>query len=176
MRSLLAFAVVLGLSGAAVAGEETSSVQVTIKGMTCPDGCGASVTKGLQSVDGVKEVKLTDFEKGLFTLSVDAAKPVKPSAIKAKIGKFEITKVEATLSGTVVAGEKDALTFVAASGAKYSLTSCGDCPVEAAKSDERLGQLRAWAKAVKVSGTLGECCEGALSLAVAKVELAAPKN
>ena len=175
MRHLLAFAAVLGLSSAAFAGEETSSVQVVIKGMTCPDGCGASVTKALQSVDGVKEVKLTDFEKGLFTLSIDAAKPVKPSAIKAKVGKFEIAKVEATLSGTVVAGEKDALTFVAASGAKYSLTSCGDCPSEA----EKLVQIRAWAKegkAVKISGAVGECCEGALSLAVAKAELAAPKN
>ena len=90
MRTLLAFAAVLGLSGAAVAGEETSSVQVTIKGMTCPDGCGASLTKALQGLDGVKEVKLADFEKGLFTLSVDAAKPVKPSAIKAKVGKFEM--------------------------------------------------------------------------------------
>ena len=118
---------------------------------------------------------VSDVSARYGNLSVDPAKPVKPSAIKAKVGKFEIAKVEATLSGTVVAGEKDALTLVAASGAKYSLTSCGDCPSEA----EKLVQVRAWAKEgkpVKISGAVGECCEGALSLAVAKAELAAPKN
>jgi copper chaperone CopZ len=193
MRHAIAFAVVLGLSSAAWAGEETNTVSVTIKGMSCPDGCGASVTKALQGVDGVKEVKLADFEKGLFTVVIDGSKPVKPSAIKAKIGKFEIAKVEASISGTVSVGEKDALTLLTPSGAKYTLTSCGECPSAAAaapKTDAKpadkvacedpLAKVRAWVKegktAVKLSGDVGECCEGALSLAVAKAELPAPKN
>jgi copper chaperone CopZ len=193
MRHSLAFDAVLGLCSAALAGEETNTVAVTIKGMSCPDGCGAAITKGLKEVDGVKEVKLTDFEKGLFTISIDGAKAVKPSAIKAKIGKFEITKVEATISGTVSVGEKDALTLVTPSGAKYSLTSCGACPVAAAEApkadakptdkvacEDPLAKVRAWVKegktAVKLSGDVGECCEGMLSLAVAKAELPAPKN
>jgi copper chaperone CopZ len=190
MRHAIAFAAVLGLCTSAWAGEETNTVQVVIKGMSCPDGCGAAVAKGLQSVDGVKEVKLTDFEKGLFTISIDAAKAVKPSAIKAKIGKFEMVKVEASISGTVTVGEKNALTLTAASGAKYSLTSCGDCPAAGAAAapkdgdkvacEDPVAKILAWAKegktAVKVSGAIGECCEGALSLAVAKAELPAPKN
>jgi copper chaperone CopZ len=182
MRHLVAFAAVFGLCSAALAGEENTPVQVTIKGMTCPDGCGASLTKALQTLDGVQSVKLADFDKGLFSVTLAPNQAVKPSAIKAKIGKFELVKVEATLAGTVAVGEKEALTLVTASGAKYSLSSCGDCPAAAGgeKADDPVAKLRAWAKdgktAVKVSGAVGECCEGALSLVVVKAEPAAPKN
>jgi copper chaperone CopZ len=181
MRLPLTLAAVLGLCTAALA-EESIEVRITVKGMSCPDGCGAAVAKALQTVEGVTSVKLADFDKGLFTLSLSPTKAVKPSALKAKIGKFELVKVEATMAGSVVLGEKDALSLVTPSGARYSLTSCGDCPAAAGgeKADDPVAQLRAWAKAgktaVKVSGAVGECCEESLSLSVVKAEPAAPKN
>lgn len=183
----LAFVAVLGLGSAAWAGEETHEIKISIKGMTCPDGCGATVTQALKGLDGAKEVKLTDFEKGLFTVSMCPTKTIKPSALKGKLGKFEIVKFEATISGTVAVGEKDALTLVTPSGARYSLSSCGPCPSEAAaKSADKVAcvdpvaKIRAWLKegktSVKISGAVGECCEGELSLAVALAEsVPAPK-
>ena len=50
--------------------------------MTCPTGCAPKVTKGLQSIAGAKEVKLADFDKGLFTISFDAKTAISPDAFK----------------------------------------------------------------------------------------------
>ena len=83
MTKLAMAAVVLAFAGPALAGtgEDPVAVKVTVKGMSCPDGCGAKIAKSLKGIEGAKEVTLTDFEKGLFTVSFDAKAAVKPSAI-----------------------------------------------------------------------------------------------
>lgn len=202
MRSFVALAIV-GLVGSGLAaargGEETLPVKVYVKGMTCPNGCGAKVTAGLKGVEGAKDVKLADFDKGLFTMSFDAKTSVKPSVLQKAIGSFEVAKVEATLTGTVARVEK-ALILTTASGAKYALSkggadSCCDVKGEAAKKPEEpkkaetakkvddcdccaakdpVAKLEALLKenktSVKVSGVVSECCEGSLTLAVTAAE------
>jgi hypothetical protein len=182
----------LALAGAA-AEEESAPVKVYVKGMSCPSGCGAKVAKSLQGIEGAKDVKLADFEAGLFTVSFDAKTSVKPSVIEKAVGAaFEVTKVEATLTGTVSRVEK-ALVLTTASGAKYTLANAGDskCCDEKADAAKKVeepkketakkeddceccnaknvvakieGLLKEGKTSIKASGVLSECCQGTLSL------------
>ena len=198
MRRLAGVAVILACASLALARaeEETVAVKVTVKGMSCPEGCGTRVTKGLKGIEGAKEVKLADFDKGLFTVSFDAKTAVKPSVIEKAVGSgFEVTKVEATLTGTVARVEK-ALVLTTASGAKYTLANAGDAKccdekadaakkveepkkAETAKKDDDCeccnaknvvakieGLLKEGKTSIKAVGLLSECCQGSLTLAL----------
>ncbi len=173
MRKFAVAAVVLAFASLALARteEETVAVKVTVKGMSCPTGCGAKVAKSLQGIEGAKEVKLADFEKGLFTVSFDAKTSVKPSVIEKAIGTgFEVTKVEATLTGTVARVEK-ALVLTTASGAKYTLANAGDdkcCDekADAAKAAKTVEEPKKAETAKKEDDC--ECCNA--KNVVAKIE------
>ena len=184
---MTALGLALALLGA-TAGESAVEVKVLVKGMSCETNCGGAVTKALQGLPGASDVKLACFDSGAFTLKLDAKQAVKPSAIaKALGGRYQVARVEATLVGTVVAGEKDALTLVTPGGAKYALMAAPkpEAKAEGAAKDDKkaceggacedaLGKIRAMLKdkkeLVKVSGLVGECCEGELAIAALKAE------
>jgi hypothetical protein len=178
MKTMLA---VLLIGGLAAAEDAKVDVKVYVKGMSCPTGCGAKLEKSLAALPGATSAKLTNFEEGLFTVAVDAKTPVKPSEIKKAAAGFEVTKIVATIPGTV-AKEKDAFILTTASGAKYTLTagSKEDC-AKAVKAGEKaecpIGKLDALlgekTSAVKVTGMMDECCQGAMSIAIVKVEACA---
>ncbi|HYE97734.1 MAG TPA: hypothetical protein VEJ18_02435 [Planctomycetota bacterium] len=190
---MTALGLALALLGA-TAGESAIEVKVVVKGMSCESNCGSVVTKALQGLSGAADVKLACFDSGVFTLKLDPKQPVKPSAIaKAVGGRFQVVRVEATLTGTVTAGEKDALTLETAGGAKYALVALpksepakADAPkkdektCEGAACEEALGKIRAMLKEkkdrVRVTGLIGECCEGELALAATKAEPAEAKK
>jgi len=171
--------------------EETVSVKVYVKGMSCPTGCGAKVQKGLESIEGAKDVKLADFDKGLFTVSFDAKTTVKPSTLQKAIGSFEVTKVETTVTGTVSKVDKE-LVLTTASGAKYSVVNVGADACEVAKKAEEPkkaepakkeeaceccdaknvvakieGLIKENKTTIKVTGVVSECCQGSLTIAAA---------
>lgn len=186
---MTALGLALALLGA-TAGESAVEVKVFVKGMSCEASCGGAVTKALQGLPGASDVKLACFDSGAFTLKLDAKQAVKPSAIaKAVGGRFQITRVEATLTGTVAAGEKDALTLETAGGAKYSLVALPKADpakadpaqktCEGAACEEALGKIRLLKDKkglVKVTGLVGECCEGELALAALKAEAVEAKK
>lgn len=62
--------------------------EITIKGMTCPH-CVASVTKALEDIEGLEEVKI-DLATGKATYT--EREPVEPATIKEAITKigFEV--------------------------------------------------------------------------------------
>src|SRR6476659_4797082 len=102
MKRALALMAVVALAGSAIASEEEAvQLKITMEGMTCPTGCAPKVTKGLQSIAGAKEVKLTDFDKGLFTIEFDAQSASSPDALKRAVDGYKINKIEATLTGKV---------------------------------------------------------------------------
>lgn len=175
--------------------EETVAVKVYVKGMSCPTGCGVKVQKGLESIEGARDVKLADFDKGLFTVSFDAKAAVKPSTLQKAIGTFEVTKLEATLTGTVAKVDKE-LVLTTASGAKYSVVNVGADACEVAKKAEEPkkeepkkaetakkddceccattnvvakieGLIKEGKTTIKVTGAVSECCQGSLTLAAA---------
>jgi len=174
MKKALAFVAMVALAGSAVAAEEGAiQLKVYVDGMTCPTGCAPKATKNLQSVAGVKEVKLADFDSGAFAVSFDPAKQVGVNAFNKALDGFKIKKIEATISGTVAIKDK-ATVLTTSTGQTYQLAvgapmdSCGD---DAAKKDapkEESPLLKALrtkveglakdGKAVKVTGTLAECC------------------
>jgi heavy-metal-associated domain-containing protein len=198
MRTIAAAAILaIAASGLATAGEEeTVAVKVYVKGMTCPQGCGAKVAAGLKGLEGAKEVKLTDFDAGLFTVSFDAKASVKPSVVQKALGSFEVTKIEATITGTVAKVEK-ALILTTATGTKYTLVNgkvdaCCDVKPEAAKKVEEPkkaetakkdeacdgcdvksvvakieGLIKENKTSIKVTGVVSECCQGSLTVALA---------
>jgi copper chaperone CopZ len=160
-----------------VGGESTVEVKVSVKGMSCEQNCGGKVSKSLQGLAGVKEVKLSDFQKGLFTVSVDAKAAIKPSEIKKAAGGYDVLRIEATICGTV-SKEKEGFVLTSAAGAKYAVKAASKeecekglkegekavCPIGAI---EKLG---ADPKAVvAVTGLLDECCQGAVSISAVKV-------
>ena len=163
---------------ALAAGEDAKvEVKVYVKGMSCEVNCGSKVQKSLAALPGAKEAKLTKFDEGLFTVSVDAKTAVKPSEIKKAATGYEVVKIVATLSGTV-AKEKDAYVLTTPSGAKYAVSAApkeecakavkpgetAACPIGA------LEKLVADAKTVvSVTGILDECCQGSMSIAALKV-------
>ena len=162
---------------ALAAGEEKVDVQVWVKGMSCELNCGSKVQKSLAALPGAKEAKIAKFEEGLFTVALDPKAAVKPSEIRKAASGYEIVKIMATLSGTV-AKEKDGFVLTTASGAKYAVKAAAkeDCE-KAAKPGEAaacpigaLDKLVADGKTkVAVTGLLGECCQGELSIAAVKV-------
>lgn len=186
---MTALGLALALLGA-TAGESAVDVKVFVKGMSCEANCGGAVTKALQGLAGASDVKLACFDSGVFTLKLDAKQAVKPSAIAKAVGeRFQVARVEATMVGTVTAGEKDTLTFQTPGGAKYALVALpksADAPkkdekaCEGAACEEALGRIRAMLKEkkdlVKVTGLIGECCEGELALAALKAEAVETKK
>jgi copper chaperone CopZ len=162
----------------AVSGEPTVEVKISVKGMSCEQNCGSKVTKALQGLAGVKEVKLSDFQKGLFTVAVDAKAAIQPKEIKKAAGGYDVLRIEATLAGTV-AKEKDAYVLTTASGAKYAVKAaskeeCEKGLKEGEKAVCPIGALERLAvdakTVVKVTGLLDECCQGEVSIAALKVE------
>jgi hypothetical protein len=179
----LAFAVVM--AGSAVASEETIQLKIYVDGMSCPTGCAPKIAKGLSTVEGAKDVKLEDFDKGLFTMSVDAKTGIKVDAIKKTLGEYKAKKIEATVTGTISLKDK-ALVLTSASGAKYGLTlaeakvccsddkakkdtakkdDCDSCPTAAAALKAKVETLAKESKVVKVTGAVGSCCEVSLTIA-----------
>jgi hypothetical protein len=171
--------------------EETVAVKVYVKGMSCPNGCAPRVAKGLESVEGAKDVKLADFDKGLFTVSFDPKAAVKPSVLQKAIGSYEVTKVEATLTGTVAKVDKE-LVLTTPSGAKYSVVNVGADACELTKKTEEpkkadpakkeeaceccsatnvVAKIEGFLKdnktTIKVTGVVSECCQGSLTIAAA---------
>lgn len=175
MKAMLA---VVLLGGLAAAEEAKVDVKVYVKGMSCPTGCGTKLEKSLAALPGAASAKLVNFEEGLFTVAVDAKTAVKPSEIKKAATGFEVTKILVTIAGTV-SKDKDAFVLTTASGTKYALSAAAkeecakalkagekaECPI--GKLDALLG---AKSTAVKVTGVMDECCQGAISIAVARVE------
>src|SRR6185436_9374894 len=99
MTKALALAFVAVLACPAFAGEEESvQLKVYVDGMSCPTGCAPKVAKGLSAVQGAKDVKLADFDKGLFTLALDSKIGLKPDAIKKTLGDYKAKKIEATIT------------------------------------------------------------------------------
>lgn len=175
MKTMMA---VLLIGGLATAEEAKVDVKVWVKGMSCAVNCASKVEKGFSALPGVAAVKLTNFEEGLFTVSVNVKSEVKPSEIKKAATGYEVTKIVATIAGTV-SKEKDAYVLTTAAGAKYAVAAASkeecakavkagekaECPV--GKLDALLG---AKTSVVKVTGILDECCGGKISIAMTAVE------
>ena len=189
MTKALALAFVAVLACPAFAGEEESvQLKVYVDGMSCPTGCAPKVAKGLSAVQGAKDVKLADFDKGLFTLAFDPKAELKPDAIQKSLGEYKVKKIEATVTGTISLKDK-AMILTTASGAKYGLNlaeccadekteakkdapkkdaakkdDCDACPVAAAALKAKVEALAKDGKNVKVTGVVGSCCEVALTI------------
>ncbi len=175
MKRALGLMAVVALAGSAIASEdEAGQLKITVEGMTCPTGCAPKVTKGLQSIAGAKDVKLADFDKGLFTIAFDAKTQISPDAFKKAVDGYKINKIEATLTGKVSLKEKK-IVLTTAAGAEYALSAhlAPDCCADdAAKKDEAKKEVPPLLKALqakiegfakegkvaKVSGTVAECC------------------
>ena len=166
--------------------EESIKLKIYVDGMSCPTGCAPKVAKGLSTVEGAKDVKLEDFEKGLFTMSIDAKSGLKPDAIKKTLGDYKAKKIEATLTGTISVKDK-AFVLKTASG-EYGLSladpkacctdekaaakkdpakkdDCDNCPVAAAALKAKVETLAKENKVVTVTGPVGACCEVSLTIA-----------
>jgi len=184
MARILALVAVVAMAGSAIASEEEAvQLKITVDGMSCPTGCAPKVAKGLQSIAGAKDVKLADFDKGLFTMAIDAKNGVSPDAFKKALEGYKVTKIEATLTGTVSMKDKE-MTLTTAAGTKYVLAigapkEC--CADEKAKKEEPkeesplLKALRSKVegfakenKTAKVSGVIAECCD--VSIVVASID------
>lgn len=175
MKAMLAL---LLCGGLAAAEEAKLEVKVYVKGMSCPTGCGTKLEKSLAAVPGATSAKLANFEEGVFALSVDAKTGVKPKEIKKAAAGFEVTKIVATVPGTV-SKVKDGYVLTTAAGAKIALgpASKEEC-AKAVKAGEKaecpIGKIDALLAeqkgTVKVTGLVDECCAGEVSMAVVKVE------
>ena len=191
MTKALALAFVAALACPAFAGEEEAvQLKVYVDGMSCPTGCAPKVAKGLSAVQGAKDVKLADFDKGLFTLALDAKSELKPADIQKSLGDYKVKKIEATVTGTISVKDK-ALILTTATGAKYGLNLAECCAEEVAKKDApkeapkatekkddcetcpvalkaKVEALAKDGKNVKVSGALSSCCE--VSITISKID------
>ncbi len=183
MKRALALMAVVALAGSAIASEEeTVQLKITIEGMTCPTGCAPKVTKGLQGIAGAKDVKLADFDKGLFTIAFDAKTAISPDAFKKAVDGYKINKIEATLTGKVSQKDKSVILTTAA-GSVYTLSVAAgpECCADdkAAKKDDAKKEVSPFVKALqakidgfakegklaKVSGVVAECCSVEVSVA-----------
>ena len=188
MSKALALVFAVALAGSAIASEEeTIKLKIYVDGMSCPTGCAPKVAKGLSAVEGAKDVKLEDFDKGLFTMSIDAKSGIKVEAIQKSLGDYKAKKIEATLTGTISVKEK-AFVLKTASGATFGLSladpkaccsdekaaakkdpakkdDCDACPVAAAALKAKVETLAKENKVVTVSGPVGGCCEVSLTIA-----------
>jgi len=187
MSKAWVFTFALLAAGSAIAGEEESvQLKVTVEGMSCPTGCAPKVAKGLSSLQGAKDVKLEDFDKGLFTVSFDPKVGVKPAAFQKSLGEYKVKKIEATLAGTIGLKDKE-LTLTTASGTTYTLTvgaakaccadekpeakkdapkqkeECETCPITAALK-AKVETLAKENKSVKITGLFTECCEVSITV------------
>jgi hypothetical protein len=189
MKKALALAFAVALAGSAYAsGEEAVQLKIYVDGMSCPTGCAPKVAKSLAALPGARDVKLEDFDKGLFTMSLDAKTELKPAAFQKSLGEYKVKKIEATLTGTISLREKD-LTLTTASGAKYAVSvcdgkaccveekaeakkdtketkkkeDCDECPITAALK-AKVAALAKDGKLVKVTGVASECCEVSLTI------------
>src|SRR5262245_48838947 len=107
MTKVLALAFAAALACPALAGEEEAvQLKIYVDGMSCPTGCAPKVAKGLSAVQGAKDVKLADFDKGLFTLAFDPKAELKTDAIQKSIGEYKVKKIEATVTGTISVKDK----------------------------------------------------------------------
>lgn len=183
MTKALALVFAVALAGSAVASEEeTIQLRIYVDGMSCPTGCAPKVAKGLASVAGAKDVKMEDFDKGLFTLSLDSKAKLESDTFKKPLGEYKIKKIEATVAGTISVKDKE-MTLTTASGAKFGLNLADCCADEkkdaAAKTAEPKkadcdacptalkAKVEALVKSganVKVSGTLSACCEVSITI------------
>jgi hypothetical protein len=193
MKKALALAFAVALAGSAFASEdEAVQLKVYVDGMSCPTGCAPKVAKSLAALPGARDVKLEDFDKGLFTMSLDAKTELKPAAFQKSLGEYKVKKIEATLTGTISLKEKE-LTLTTASGAKYGVTvadgkvccvdekaekveakkdtkkkeDCDECPLTAALKAKVAGFAKD-GRIVKVTGVASECCE--VSLTISAIE------
>jgi hypothetical protein len=189
MTKALALAFVAVLACPAFAGEEESvQLKIYVDGMSCPTGCAPKVAKGLSVIPGAKDVKLADFDKGLFTLALEPKAELKPDAIQKSLGDYKVKKIEATIVGVISLKEK-AMVLTTASGAKVALNmaeacavdtkaepkkdaakkdDCDACPVAAAALKAKVETLAKESRNVKVSGVVGTCCE--LSLTISAID------
>jgi len=185
MKRALALMAVVALAGSAIASEEeTIQLKISVEGMTCPTGCAPKVAKGLESIAGAKDVKLADFDKGLFTIAFDAKTEISADAFKKAVQGYKITKIEATVTGKVSRKEKNVVLTTPA-GLSYVLevSDCADCCADekAAKKDEKkepsqfLKALQAKVdgfategRVAKVTGVVAGCCE--VSLMVSSID------
>lgn len=181
----LAFAVVLACP--AFAGEgETVQLKVVVDGMSCPTGCAPKVVKALAAVEGAQNVKLEDFEKGLFSLSTKSV--LKADALQKSLGDYKVKKLEATVTGVISIKDKE-IVLTSASGQKLGLSvaapkaccsddkapkvaakkdDCDTCPTAAAALKTKFEALAKDGNQVKVTGVVGSCCE--LSLTVNAID------
>ncbi|MEL1244841.1 heavy-metal-associated domain-containing protein [Flavobacterium sp. DGU11] len=76
---------------------ETTSFK--IDGMTCPEGCAATIEKKLAGLDGVEDAKV-DFEKKTATVSFDAAKQTPEKLVetveKIADGAYKVSDVKSS--------------------------------------------------------------------------------
>ena len=190
MTRALALVAVVALAGSAIASEEEAvQLKITVEGMSCPTGCAPKVAKGLQGIAGAKDVKLADFDKGLFTMSFDPKTGISPDAFKKSIEGYKITKIEATFTGKVAQKDKQ-IVLTTAAGQSYVLTvgappeCCADD--KAAKKDKpeespilkalrtKLEVVAKDGKTAKVSGVMAECCD--VSVTVATIDVVGATN
>jgi len=191
MTQALALAFAAVLAAPAFAGEEDAvQLKVYVDGMSCPTGCAPKVAKGLSAVPGAKDVKLADFDKGLFTLALDAKAELKPAEIQKSLGDYKVKKIEATVTGTISLKDK-AFVLTTPAGAKIGLSLADCCSDEkpAKKDDARKdapdcdscpvaikAKVEAFAKdgkPVKVTGPVGSCCEVSITVgAIAELKKA----
>jgi len=186
MTKALALMAVVALAGSAIASEEEAvQLKITVEGMSCPTGCAPKVAQGLQKIAGAKDVKLADFDKGLFTMAMDPKTAISPDAFKKSLDGYKISKIEATFVGTLKV-EKEKVVLTTAAGQSYVLTvgappeCCADD--KAAKKAEKpeespiLKSLRTKlegfakeGKTAKVAGVMAECCD--VSVTIASIDL-----
>src|SRR5204863_8895984 len=134
MTKGLALAFAVALAGSAIASEEEAvQLKIYVDGMSCPTGCAPKVAKGLAAVQGTKDIKLEDFDKGLFTLTLDGKSKLEVDAFKKSLGEYKVKKIEATVTGTIALKDKE-LTLTTAAGQKYGLTLATCCSDEKAEA------------------------------------------
>jgi hypothetical protein len=192
MKQALAIVVMAALgSSVMAAGDESVQLKVFVDGMSCPTGCAPKVAKGLSGLQGAKDVKLTDFEAGLFTMSFDAKAELKPAAFQKALGEYKVKKIELTLSGTIARVKEDIILTTVA-GSKYPLVCKEGCTEEKADAkkdapktptvvDPIMARIESLLKenktSVKVTGALSECCEVTIAVsAIDPVEAKKPAN
>jgi len=190
MTRALALMAVVALAGSAIASEEEAvQLKITVEGMSCPTGCAPKVARGLQGIQGAKEVKLADFDKGLFTMSFDPKTAISPDAFKKSIDGYKITKIEATFTGKVAQKDKQ-IVLTTAAGQSYVLTvgippeCCKDDKAAKTEKPEESPLLKALrtklegiakdGKTAKVSGVMAECCD--VSVTIASIDVVGATN
>lgn len=189
MKQALAIALLVGLCAPAMAGEdETIQLKIFVDGMSCPTGCAPKVAKGLSAVTGAKEVKLADFDAGLFTVAFDSKAALDQDAFKKNLGEYKVKKIELTVTGTMAKGKED-IVLTTAAGPKYVLSTVNGCSDDKAPAKKDAptvvapiaakieALLKEGKTTVKVTGQLGGCCEAAIIVAaIDPIEVKKPAN